>query len=207
MARTGRPRSFDDIQVIDHAKDVFGRRGFVGTSMRELKDELGVLPGSLYGAFGDKHALFLRALERYAEDAREAATALRADRPALSSVRQLLTEALDGARSTPGRGCMLGNTATEVLPDDEEAGQIVRRAFGELEAGLEEALVNAQRAGEIRDSVDCGAHARLLLALLQGLHVIARVERDPRRLDDAIDAALAAITASSARPAPGRRPR
>ncbi|MBF9133299.1 TetR/AcrR family transcriptional regulator [Plantactinospora sp. S1510] len=198
MARTGRPRSFDDRQVIEAAKEVFWQRGYTRTSMRELKNELGVLPGSLHGAFGDKHTFFLRALERYAEDAREAATALRVDGPALSRVRQFLTEALDAARSAPGRGCMLGNTAAEVLPEDEEAGRIIRRAFGELEAALEEALINARRAGEVRADVDCGAYARLLLALLQGLHVIARVERDPRRLDDAIDAALAAITASGA---------
>jgi TetR/AcrR family transcriptional repressor of nem operon len=193
MAVTGRPRSFDDSQVIAHAKEVFWRRGYVGTSMRELKDELGVLPGSLHAAFGGKHALFLRALERYADDAHEAAAALRADGSALSGVRQLLTDALDGARSTPGRGCMLGNTATEILPADEGAGRIVQRAFGALESGIEEALTKAQQAGEIRDDVNCGAHARLLLALLQGLHVTARVERDPGRLHDAIDAALTAI--------------
>jgi TetR/AcrR family transcriptional regulator, transcriptional repressor for nem operon len=202
MARTGRPRSFDDTQVIEAAKEVFWQRGYARTSMRELKNELGVLPGSLHGAFGDKHTFFLRALERYAEDARAAATALREERTALSRVRRLLTDALDGARSTPGRGCMLGNTAAEVLPEDEEAGRIIRQAFGELEAGLEEALTNARRAGEVRSDVDCGAYARVLLALLQGLHVVARVEHDPRRLDDAIDAALAAIAAPGADPRP-----
>ncbi|GAA3397514.1 TetR/AcrR family transcriptional regulator [Cryptosporangium minutisporangium] len=193
MAVTGRPRSFDDTEVISHAKEVFWRRGYAGTSMRDLKDELGVLPGSLHAAFGGKHALFLRALETYAEEAREAAE-LRTDGSALSGVRQLLTDALEGARSTPGRGCMLGNTSTEVLPADEDAGRIVQRAFGALESGIEKALTTAQRAGEIRGDVDCGAHARMLLALLQGLHVVARAERDPSRLDDAIDAALGAIS-------------
>ncbi|GAA1869226.1 TetR/AcrR family transcriptional regulator [Asanoa iriomotensis] len=195
MVRTGRPRSFDETQLIERAKEVFWRRGYVATSMRDLKDELGVLPGSLYGAFGDKHALFLRTLERYAADTQRAAASLRGDGSPLAGVRKLLTDALDAARLSPGRGCMLGNTATEVVPDDEEAARIVRRAFGELESGLEEALANAQRAGEVRGDVDCGAHARLLLALVQGLHVVARAEADPGRLGDAIDAALAGITA------------
>jgi TetR/AcrR family transcriptional regulator, transcriptional repressor for nem operon len=62
--------------VVDRAKDVFWQRGYSATSMRELKDELGVLPGSLYGAFGDKHALFLRALGQYADGTREAAASL-----------------------------------------------------------------------------------------------------------------------------------
>ncbi|MEH1124034.1 helix-turn-helix domain-containing protein [Micromonospora sp. CPCC 206061] len=60
MAVTGRPRSFDDTQVIAHAKEIFWRRGYVGTSMRDLSDELGVLPSSLHAAFGGKRAIFLR---------------------------------------------------------------------------------------------------------------------------------------------------
>lgn len=194
MAATGRPRSFDDNQVIARAKEIFWRRGYAGTSMRDLSDELGVLPGSLHAAFGGKHALFLRALNRYAEDAREAAADLRAPESALSGVRQMLTDALEGARSTPGRGCMLGNTATEMLPAHDDARRTVQRAFADLEAGFKEALIRAQQAGEVRADLDCGAHARLLLALLQGLHITARVERDPSRLNDAIDAALDAVS-------------
>ena len=89
---------------------------------------------------------------------------------------------------------MLGNTATEMLPTDDDARRSVQRAFADLEAGFEEALTRAQEAGEVRADLDCGSYARLLLALLQGLHITARVERDPSRLNDAIDAALAAVS-------------
>jgi TetR/AcrR family transcriptional regulator, transcriptional repressor for nem operon len=192
VPRTGRPRSFDDSQVVERAKDVFWQRGYAGTSIRELKDELGVLPGSLYGAFGDEHALFLRALERYAEGTRATARSLAADGPALPRVRELLTNVLSAANTAPGRGCMLGNTATE-LPHDDAAGQMVRATLGELENAIERSLATGQRTGEIRDDVDCGAQARLLVALMQGLHVVARAERDPQRLEDVVDAALAPL--------------
>jgi TetR/AcrR family transcriptional repressor of nem operon len=85
---------------------------------------------------------------------------------------------------------MLGDTAAEALPDDDDAGTVVRGAFRELENTIEQALKLAQQAGEIRDDIDNGAQARLLLALMQGLHVLARAEDDPLRLQDAIDAAL-----------------
>ena len=183
--------------MVDRAKDVFWQRGYSATSIRELKDELGVLPGSLYGAFGDKHALFLRALDRYADGTRTAAASLVDQGPVLPRVRELLSSVLMAARAAPGRGCMLGNTAAEALPDDAAAGQIVRDAFRELEGGIERALAIAQRTGEIRDDVDCGAHARLLLALMQGLHVVARAEHDPERLHDVIDAALAPLDVPS----------
>ncbi len=194
MARGGRPRSFDDSQVVNGAKDVFWQQGYAATSMRDLKQALGVLPGSLYGAFGDKHALFLRALQRYADDGREVAASLPADGPVLPRLRELLIDVLRAARIAPGRGCMLGNTAAEVLPDDADAGRLVRGAFRELEGAIEQALELAQRTGEVHDDVDCGAQARLLVALMQGLHVVARAEADPQRLQDAVDAALTPLT-------------
>ncbi|RKS76913.1 TetR family transcriptional regulator [Actinomadura pelletieri DSM 43383] len=194
MPRTGRPRSFDDDQVIAGALELFWRRGYAATSLRDLKDELGVLPGSLYAAYGDKHGLFLRALERYVDAAREQATGLSGDDAALPRIRALLLSVLQAAQETPGRGCMLGNTAAELLPEDETAGRLVNAGFGALESGLEQTLRAAQRSGEVRPDIDCGAQARLLLALMQGLHVVARTEPDPDRLTDAIDAALAPLT-------------
>ncbi len=190
MPRGGRPRSFDDDQVVNGAKNVFWQHGYAHTSMRDLKDTLGVLPGSLYGAFGDKHALFVRALQTYADDGREAAAGLLADGPLLPRLREFLTDVLRAAVIAPGRACMLGNTAAEALPDDDQAGAVVRAAFRDLEATIEQALKLAQNAGEIRGDIDTGAQARLLLALMQGLHVLARAEDDPLRLQDAIVAAL-----------------
>ncbi|MFI0482606.1 TetR/AcrR family transcriptional regulator [Actinomadura sp. 9N215] len=194
MPRTGRPRSFDDGQVAGKALELFWRRGYAATSLRDLKDELGVLPGSLYAAYGDKHGLFLRALGRYVDAAREQAAELDGDGDVLPRIRALLLSVLQAAQETPGRGCMLGNTAAELLPADETAGRLVHDGFGALEGGLEQGLLAAQRSGEIRPDVDCGAQARLLLALMQGLHVVARAESDPRRLTDAVDAALAPLT-------------
>jgi TetR/AcrR family transcriptional repressor of nem operon len=176
--------------VLRAAKDVFWQRGYAATSMRELKDRLGVLPGSLYVAFGDKHALFLRALERYADGTREAGTSLLAGGPVLPRLRELLLDVLRAAHAAPGRGCMLGNTAAELLPDDKTAAHIVRNAYHELERAIEQALTAAQQAGEIHGDLKPGPHARLLVALMQGLHILARAERDPERLQDAIDAAL-----------------
>ena len=189
MARTGRPRSFDDRDVLDRAKETFWQRGYAATSMRNLKDELGVLPGSLYGAFGDKHALFIRALERYADGTRAAASLL-LESPVLPRLRELLTDVLTAAQLAPARGCMLGNTAAEILPGDDEAGRVVRDAFRDLETAIQHGLELAQRTGEVGDNVNCGAQARLLVAVMQGLHVLARAELDPQRLEDVIDAAL-----------------
>ncbi|WP_309082208.1 TetR/AcrR family transcriptional regulator [Zhihengliuella sp.] len=193
MTRAGRPRGFVEAQVIGGARDVFWLRGYAASSLRDLTEATGLLPGSIYSSFGGKRDLFVRTLEDYAAGARQAADELRAAAPALPAIRAFLVGAVDAARVSPGRGCMLGNTAVELLPEDDTAREIVRKAFHDLEDGLAAALVNAQQDGEIRSDLDACPHARQLLALVQGLHVTARAEADPHRLVDAVDAALDAL--------------
>lgn len=194
VTRTGRPRGFDEDHVVNGAKDVFWRCGYAATSLRELAKELDVLPGSLHATLGNKHELFLRALRDYVNETRAAAAALSSQRSTLRALRALLEAVLESAIANPGRGCMLGNSATELLPNDESTRQIVQSGLQALEQGIEQALSQAQRVGEIRDDVDCAAQARLLVVLIQGLHVTARAEPDPHRLDVVINTVLDQIT-------------
>jgi TetR/AcrR family transcriptional repressor of nem operon len=75
----------------------------------------------------------------------------------------------------------------------------VRDAFAELETSIAQALTRAQREGEVKRDLDVDGCARALVALTQGLHVLARVETDSHRLHDAVDAALAALGAIPSR--------
>jgi AcrR family transcriptional regulator len=61
----GRPRSFDAGRALDRALQVFWRKGYEGTSLSDLTEAVGVNRPSLYAAFGDKKALFRKALDRY----------------------------------------------------------------------------------------------------------------------------------------------
>ncbi|MGA8371480.1 MAG: TetR/AcrR family transcriptional regulator [Acidimicrobiales bacterium] len=194
MSPGGRPRSFDDDEVVERARDLFWRRGYEATSMRELGEGLGVLPGSLHAAFGSKHELFARALRSYADLSSRSVKAILEGGSVLPQLRRLLTDVLAAAVSTPGRGCMLGNSAAELIPDDVEAGAIVRGAFHDLEATISHALERGKESGEIRSGIDCDAQALLLVALMQGLHVLARTEEDPLRLEEAIDASLVPLS-------------
>jgi AcrR family transcriptional regulator len=61
------PRSFDPNEALDLARDVFWRKGFQGTSLDDITAATGLAKPSLYAAFGDKNALFLKVLDRYHE--------------------------------------------------------------------------------------------------------------------------------------------
>ena len=60
-----RPRTFDESDVVAAARDEFWSRGYAATSVDDLTAATGLGKGSLYGAFGDKHSLYLRALDDY----------------------------------------------------------------------------------------------------------------------------------------------
>src|SRR5580692_9854251 len=63
----GRPRAFDAEKALDRAMKVFWRKGYLGTSLFDLTDAMGINRPSLYAAFGDKKSLFRKALDRYSK--------------------------------------------------------------------------------------------------------------------------------------------
>ncbi len=62
MART---KDFDEQEVLKKAVCLFWNKGYNATSMQDLVDQLGISRSSLYDTYGDKHTLYLKALEEY----------------------------------------------------------------------------------------------------------------------------------------------
>ena len=60
-----RPKAFDVERALDRAVEVFWTRGYEATSLCDLLEHMEIGRQSLYDTFGDKHGLFLAALERY----------------------------------------------------------------------------------------------------------------------------------------------
>jgi TetR/AcrR family transcriptional repressor of nem operon len=196
MASVARPRSFDEQEVIDRAMELFWTKGYEGTSVSDLTTELGVHPGSLYRSFGDKHALFLRALARYRDSqARALAPALLAGGPVLPRLRAVLLGFIELAaeQETP-RGCLVANTVGELLPGDKDVALGVGEVLAEVEDGFLQGLRAAARQGEIAGALDLPSWAAALTMLVQGLQVVAKADPDPRRLVPGVDAVLGSLT-------------
>src|SRR6476659_7696423 len=68
--RRGRPRSYDPGEALERATDAFWRQGYSATSLDALSEATRMTQPSLYGACGDKHALYAAALERYIAEGR-----------------------------------------------------------------------------------------------------------------------------------------
>lgn len=190
MART---KEFDPDAALRRALDLFWERGYEATSMADLVERLGIARASIYGTFGGKHELYLKALERYLRTTDPSvAERLSQPGPALPAVRALIERyAEESAGDRERRGCMVVNAAVELAPRDAEAARLVEASWSFLEAALTVALTRARNQGELAPGKDPRALARLVLVILQGMRVLGRAPADPGRVRDAARAAQA----------------
>lgn len=191
----GRPKQFDPDAAIDAAMDVFWRKGYAGTTPADLTEALGIGKGSLYNAFGSKHALFEQALRRY-RDGQAAAMVefLGGTGPVKDRLRNALRTLAEMDLADPDRrGCLAVNTAAELGDTDEVAADLVRRMLDRTEQAFRELIDEGQRNGEIEPGRDPAALASLLLNTVVGMRLLVRVSTGPERLDRVIDAAVDAL--------------
>jgi TetR/AcrR family transcriptional regulator, transcriptional repressor for nem operon len=190
-----RPRRFDEQHVVDRAMELFWTKGYEATSISDLTAELGVHPGTLYRTFNDKHTLFLRALARYRDSqACALAPALMAGGPVLPRLRAVLIGLIElAAEEKEPRGCLVANTAGELLPGDEDVARGVADALSVVEDGFLQGLRAAARQGEIAGTLDLPGCAAMLTMLVQGLQMVAKADPDPRRLVRGVDVALLSL--------------
>lgn len=188
-----RLKEFDPDVALDRAMELFWQNGFEATSMAQLTEHLGIGRASLYATFGDKHALYLRALHHYLDSVDPNPRKLLSESgPALPAVRALVDMHVQTAIDDEQRkGCLVVNSATELMPRDPAVGRMVESIWDALETALTSTLTRARAQGEIPESKDPRALARFLLVFLQGVRVMGRGERNPERVCAAADQALA----------------
>ncbi|MFJ8827059.1 TetR/AcrR family transcriptional regulator [Streptomyces sp. NPDC102467] len=193
MART---KEFDPDAALQAALELFHRRGYEATSMADLVEHLGIGRASIYATFGNKHALYLKALDRYTDSTDLHVLAeLSGGGPALPAVRALVRRFAAEATTDDERllGCLVTNTAAELGPHDPQAARRVERSWEQIETVLHGALLRARAQGELPADRDPRALARLLLVLMQGIRVVGKASPDTRRIQDAAEQALALL--------------
>jgi TetR/AcrR family transcriptional repressor of nem operon len=189
-----RPRDFDEAAVLDAATDRFWRHGYGATSVRDLGAAMGLGAASLYNAFGDKHTLFARCLDRYLDSTLRARIArLQATHKPRAAIEAFLEEIVTRSLADDRRGCLLVNTALELGPHDAAIAETVAARLAELEAFFLRAVRAGQADGSIAAARPARDLARLLLATVMGLRVLARVRPDSATLKGAARAALAVL--------------
>ena len=191
-----RPRTFDEGDVIAAARDEFWDRGYAATSVDDLTAATGLGKGSLYGAFGDKHSLYLRALDDYiASSLDEVRAGLRDpnigayERLARHIRGQVKAIAADKSR----RGCLMAKSAAELGGTDDAVETKVARAYATWRDELAACIEEAQRDGDIDAKRNPQVLAGTLLAFMRGQEALHKGGAKPAALRAAADEMVSLI--------------
>jgi AcrR family transcriptional regulator len=170
----GRPRSFNTERALDGAVRVFWRKGYEGASLSDLTKAMGINRPSLYAAFGDKEALFRKALDRYMNsEAYYVQEALKETTARGFAERLLLSAAERMCRTGNPSGCLLVQGA---LASGEEAAPVRRELISRRKGGealIRERLKRAKAEGDLPAGSDPTTLARYLATVSQGMAVQA----------------------------------
>ena len=163
--------------------------------MRDLADEMGITGASLYNAFGDKRALYRRALDQYIADSFvERSHRIESTLPPREAIGAFFREIIARSLGDKQRkGCMLVNTALELAPHDPEFQRVVAQVFVRIEAFFRRLIQAGQRDGTIAASQPANDLARLLLGALLGIRVLARARPERELLEGLARPALALL--------------
>ena len=190
-----RPREFDRDDVLDQAIEVFWQHGYEGTSVQDLVDSMGINRGSLYGAFGDKHGLFLAVLHRYEETFHSTISERLAEGGSpMQAIRRVFEDVVRECSCDEGRkGCLMTNSAVELAAHDRDTAALVARNFTRLEEAFVKVLRHAQSDGELGKKQNPRALGRFLTSSLQGLRVMGKACPDRVLLRDVVRVTLSVL--------------
>lgn len=190
--KRGRPRGFDQGEVLKAASERFRTHGYAATSLDDLVEATGLARPSLYAAFGDKKAIYLATLERASERVdRSFASLIALGLPIGESLAQMLRFTIQGYLSgeTGPSGCiMISTSATSAVDDADVRAKLA--AFLAIEDKRVEELLTAGGDPQAK------AHARIVTSVMHSLSVRARAGASAAELDAIAADCVALVTAT-----------
>jgi AcrR family transcriptional regulator len=170
-----RPKEFDQEKALNRAISVFSQKGFAATSTDDLTHAMDVGRQSMYDTFGDKRALFLKALEAYVvESVRAINVELQTPGSPLAAVRRALIHFAERKDLSSTDGCMGINAVCEFGTRDEEVTQITRSAARVQRHTLMDTLKRAQLEGELDAHTNIESLADFFDSTLAGMRIAAK---------------------------------
>ena len=193
-----RPKEFDPERALAKAMNLFWQLGYENTSLEALMKEMGIARQSLYDTFGDKRALYLKAMAHYRDQTNSQMQKMLSEIP---SVRDGFARLLFGlaaeTREQHERGCLLLSANLQRDPKDVVVRDFLRDNQARVEAIFLQALARAQKQGELSPKDAPAALARFLIVTIQGMRAMARLKSDRKVLEQVARVALAVFNSSN----------
>ena len=180
-----RQREFDKEEVLQRAMLVFWAKGYEATSIRDLKDAMGISSSSMYEVFGDKHSIFLMALARYCEIERTQIDAMARQAQSPSEfIKNLFLAVKDIAQ--PGQrpsGSMAFNAMVEFGTHDASVTQLLLSHYFGIADIITAVIEQGQKAGNITSTEVPRQIAFTILSTLHGVSTMASLNTSFADLD------------------------
>jgi AcrR family transcriptional regulator len=166
-----RPREFDERQVIENLMTVFWNKGYEAATMQDLVKASGLLKGSLYGAFGDKQALYLAALKHYNRTRIQAGIdMLNGEGSARQKIARLFDNVIESTkRGLFAGGCLLCNASLEKAVSDKQVKAEIKTTIRRLKV----AIMDALKAGNVNED-QAASLAAFIVSAYFGTRVLAK---------------------------------
>ncbi|MCD9555719.1 TetR/AcrR family transcriptional regulator [Photobacterium carnosum] len=187
MAKTAK---FDRQEVIKKATNLYWKKGFHATSMRNLQDEIDMRPGSIYSAFNSKEGLFKEVLRNYTNMGLTQIEALRnvLDTPIEVLKAFVKAQVIDTLTNAPNGVCMLAKTIGELTSENQELIDVTKDCLNEILLAFTTLIKEAQAQGIIDASKDAEELASYVQIQITGLRTFAKVNNNEailhRKIDD-----------------------
>lgn len=174
---------------------LFWSRGFEATSLQDLLRAMGIARSSFYQAFGSKHEVFLRAVERYRDYlAGELRASLERSDSGLEFIESTLKSVAEGTRRADGRrGCLVFNTAAELGQKDPEVAGRVAASIDAFTRVFSDAVRRGQAEGQIPPDRDPKLLGRHVVCTMSGLRTLSKAGARRRELVALADLAVRSL--------------
>jgi TetR/AcrR family transcriptional regulator, transcriptional repressor for nem operon len=169
--------AFDYDRVVEQATQLFWKKGYSNTSLRDLLKAMGIGEGSFYNTFASKRRLYLECLKHYHDTvSRRRLHALLSPASAKAGVRAFFKNVLDELDNPRiPNACLLANSLSSDVLAQRELGRTVLSDMKDFSAAFEQRLESAKKAGELPRSFDAALAAQVLVTFLQGLFRVIHV--------------------------------
>ncbi|WP_342424008.1 TetR/AcrR family transcriptional regulator [Paenibacillus sp. FSL E2-0178] len=169
-----RSKEFEENVVLEKAMKLFWEQGYEKTSMTDLVKQMGIHRRSLYDTFGDKHTLFLKAMDRFRDKvSAELEGEVKRSKTATEALQLIFSFVICGEEESPS-GCLMVNSAVELAMRDAEVDVKTTELFTLSEQLFKDIILWGQQDGEFSSDYNADDLAEHLHAVYVGLRVMTR---------------------------------
>jgi TetR/AcrR family transcriptional repressor of nem operon len=189
---TGRPKIYDEQEVVTKARKVFWEKGYTAASTEEVLAAMGIGRGSFYLAFeGGKKELFEKAIKQFHRDSFEKFEKnVRESKEPLGPIREFFRSIAKDTVHTHKMGCLIGNTIVEMSLMDTYLEQEAILILKEVEELFATTIRKTQASGQLKNKTNPEMLARHLITLWNGLNITRRMYPDNAILQPLIEMQL-----------------